>query len=55
MTTFKTVTAKLRGSSEGLVKKEEEFIGGEKRGPVKTETEAEKQAYQEEKRKHSGG
>lgn len=55
MTRFKAVTAKLRGSAEGLVKKEEEFIGGEKRGPVKTETEAEKQAYLEEKRKHSGG
>jgi len=48
-------TGKLRESAEGLVKKEEEFIGGEKRGSVKTETEAEKQAYQEEKRKHSGG
>jgi gas vesicle protein len=46
---------KLRESAEGLVKKGQEFIGGQKRGSVKTDTEAEKQAYEEEKRKHSGG
>jgi gas vesicle protein len=46
---------KLRESAEGLVKKGKEFMGAEKRGSVKTDTEAEKQAYQEEKRKHSGG
>ena len=46
---------KLRESAEGLVKKGKEFMGGQKRGSVKTDTEAEKQAYQEENRKHLGG
>jgi hypothetical protein len=56
MTRFKAVTsARLRGSVQGLTKKGKEFMGGQKRGSVKTDTEAEKQAYQEEKRKHSGG
>jgi hypothetical protein len=48
-------TGKLRDNAEGLVKKGKEFMGGRKRGSVKTDTEAEKQAYQEEKRKHLGG
>jgi gas vesicle protein len=46
---------KLRESAEGLVKKGKEVMGGRKRGWVRTDTEAEKQAYQEENRKHSGG
>jgi gas vesicle protein len=48
-------TGKLRESAEELVKKGKEFMGGQKRGAVKSDTEAEKQAYQEENRKHLGG
>jgi gas vesicle protein len=48
-------TGKLRENAEGMVKKGKEFIGGQKRGSVKTDTEAEKQLYGEEKREHLGG
>ena len=53
--TLNQQAGKLRESAEGLVKKGKEFMGGQKRGSVKTDTEAEKQAYQEENRKHLGG
>ncbi|MGH7768328.1 MAG: YtxH domain-containing protein [Candidatus Binatia bacterium] len=46
---------KLRESAEGLVKKGKELMGAKNGGSVKTDTEAEKQAYEEEKRKHLGG
>jgi gas vesicle protein len=45
---------KLRESAEGIVKKGKEFIGPP-RNSVKTDTEAEKQAYQEEQRETLGG
>ena len=45
---------KLRESAEGIVKKGKEFIGPH-RDSVKTDTEAEKQAYQEERRENLGG
>ena len=51
---LKYQAGKLRASAEGLAKKRMEFIRTEC-GSVKTDTEAEKQAYQEEKRKHLGG
>ena len=45
---------KLREGAEGIAKKGKEFIG--RHGDsVKTDTEAERQAYQEEKRENSGG
>jgi hypothetical protein len=46
---------KLRESAAGLAKKGKELMGRRVGGSVKTDTEAEKQAYQEDKRKHSGG
>jgi gas vesicle protein len=45
---------KLRESAEGIVKKGKEFIGPH-RDSVKTDTEAEKQAYEEERRENLGG
>ena len=45
---------KLRESAEGIVKRGKEFIGPHG-DSVKTDTEAQKQAYQEEKREHLGG
>jgi len=45
---------KLRESPEVTVKKGKEFIGPHC-DSVKTDTEAEKQAHQEEKREHLGG
>jgi len=45
---------KLRESAEGIVKKGKEFIGSH-RDSVKTDTEAEKQAYEEERRENLGG
>jgi gas vesicle protein len=45
---------KLRESAEGIVKKGKEFIGPP-RNSVKTDTEAERQAYQEEQRETLGG
>ena len=45
---------KLRESAEVIVKKGKEFIGPHC-DSVKTDTEAQKQAYQEEKREHLGG
>lgn len=48
-------TGKLRESAERLAKKGREFIDNRKRSSVKTDSEAEKQAYEEEKRNHSGG
>jgi gas vesicle protein len=45
---------KLRESAEGIVKKGKEFIGPP-RNSVKTDTEAEKQAYQEKQRETLGG
>lgn len=45
---------KLRESADGIVKKAKEFIGPQ-RESVKTDTEAEKQAYQEERRETLGG
>jgi gas vesicle protein len=45
---------KLRESAEGIVKKGKEFIGPP-RDSVKTDTEAEKQAYQEKQRETLGG
>ncbi|HXV79138.1 MAG TPA: hypothetical protein VEG60_04610 [Candidatus Binatia bacterium] len=45
---------KLRESAEGMVKKGKEFIGPH-RDSVDTPTEAEKQAYQEERRENLGG
>jgi gas vesicle protein len=44
---------KLRESAEGIVKKGKEFIGPP-RNSVKTDTEAEKQAYQEDRRETGG-
>lgn len=46
---------KLRESAEGMVEKGKEFMGGQDRDSVKTDTEAEKQAYQEERRENLGG
>lgn len=45
---------KLRESAEVIVKKGKEFIGPHC-DSVKTDTEAQKQAYQEEKRENLGG
>ena len=45
---------KLRESAEGIVKKGKEFIGPP-RNSVKTDTEAERQDYQEEQRETLGG
>jgi gas vesicle protein len=45
---------KLRESAEGIVKKGKEFIGPHC-DSVKTDTEAQKESYQEEKREHLGG
>ena len=45
---------KLRESAEGIVKKGKEFIGPP-RDSVKTDTEAEKQTYQEKQRETLGG
>jgi gas vesicle protein len=45
---------KLRESAEVIVKKGKEFIGPP-RNSVKTDTEAERQAYQEEQRETLGG
>src|SRR5713226_2989746 len=45
---------KLRESAEEIVKKGKEFIGPH-RDSVKTDTEAEKQDYQEERRENLGG
>ena len=45
---------KLRESAEGIVKKGKEFIGPP-RNSVKTDTEAERQNYQEEQRETLGG
>jgi gas vesicle protein len=45
---------KLRENAEGIVKKGKEFIGPH-RDSVKTDTEAEKQAYEEERRENLGG
>ena len=45
---------KLRESAEVIVKKGKEFIGPHG-DSVKTDTEAQKQAYQEERREHLGG
>jgi hypothetical protein len=45
---------KLRESAEGIVKKRKEFIGPHC-DSVRTDTEAERQAYQEERRENSGG
>jgi len=45
---------KLRETAEGIVKKGKEFIGPP-RDSVKTDTEAEKQAYQEKQRETLGG
>jgi hypothetical protein len=44
---------KLRESAEGIVKKGKEFIGPP-RNSVKTDTEAEKQVYQEDRRETGG-
>jgi hypothetical protein len=46
--------AKLRESAERIVKKGKEFIGPHC-DSVKTDMEAEKQAYLEERRENSGG
>jgi gas vesicle protein len=46
---------KLRETAQGLMKNGKEFIGRQGRGSVKTDTEAAKQAYQEDKREHMGG
>ena len=46
---------KLRESVEGMVKKGKEFVGCNGRDSVDTATEAEKQAYQEERRENLGG
>ena len=45
---------KLRESADEIVKKGKEFIGPH-RDSVKTDTEAEKQAYEEERRENLGG
>ena len=45
---------KLRESAEEIVKKGKEFIGPHCNS-VKTDTEAQKQSYQEERREHLGG
>jgi gas vesicle protein len=45
---------KLRESAEVIVKKGKEFIGPHC-DSVKTDTEAEKQSYQEDRREHLGG
>jgi gas vesicle protein len=45
---------KLRESAEVIVKKGKEFIGPHC-DSVKTDTEAQKESYQEEKREHLGG
>ena len=46
--------AKLRETAEEIAKKGKDFVGPH-RDSVKTDTEAEKQAYQEEKREILGG
>lgn len=46
--------AKLREAADEIAKRGKEFIGPH-RDSVKTDTEAEKQAYQEEKRETLGG
>ena len=46
---------KLRESAEGMVEKGKEFIDRQDRDSVKTATEAEKQAYQEDRRENLGG
>jgi gas vesicle protein len=48
-------SGKLLQSAQGLMKKGKGFIGRQNRDSVKTDTEAEEQAYQEERREHSGG
>jgi gas vesicle protein len=51
---LKQQAGKLRESAEGIVNKGKEFIGPH-RYSVKTDTEAEKQNYQEERRETLGG
>jgi gas vesicle protein len=46
---------KLRESAERIVQKGKKLMGGRDRDSVKIDTEAEKQAYQEERREHLGG
>jgi hypothetical protein len=45
---------KLRGIAEGVVEKGKELVS-HRCGSVDATTEAEQQAYQEERREHSGG
>jgi gas vesicle protein len=52
--TLKQQAGKLRESAEGMVKKGKEYIGPHCES-VDVDTEAEKQAYQEEKRETLGG
>jgi gas vesicle protein len=52
--TLKQQAGKLRESAEGIVNKGKEFIGPHC-DSVKTDTEAEKQAYEEERRENLGG
>ena len=46
--------AKLRQTADEIAKRAKDFVGPQ-RDSVKTDTEAEKQAYQEEKRETLGG
>jgi gas vesicle protein len=52
--TLNQQAGKLLEAADGIVKKGKEFIGSH-RDSVKTDTEAEKQVYQEEKRENLGG
>jgi len=54
LNTLNRQAGKLRESAEGVVKKGKAFIDPH-RDSVKTDTEAERQVYQEERRESSGG
>jgi hypothetical protein len=51
---FNQQAAKLREAADEIAKRAKDFVGPH-RDSVKTDTEAEKQAYQEEKREILGG
>ena len=53
--TLNQQAGKLRESAEGMVQKGKEIASGQCRDSVDTDTEAEKQSYQEERRETLGG
>lgn len=53
--TLNQQAGKLRESAEGMVEKGKGFMGRQDRDSAETTTEAENQAYQEERRENFGG